>query len=424
MASVLRHILIFAAVIAVFGVAGAQRPADTMTGVFDERIRSLQVHLDGDPFGAPVTVLNTDDRISISFDHLADDREYFRYSLQHCTAGWQPDGLVDSEFLDGFNEGTIDVYDFSRATLVPYVHYTLTIPNEQVRPTISGNYLLKIYREDDPDTTLLQCRFMVCEATAPVDVRVAAQTDIDYNEAHQQLTIVVDTERAEVEDPFNDLFVVAGQNGRLDSETSLRHPLRASGARVIYEHQQPLIFEAGNEYRRFEVINEQYPGMGVEAIEYYNPYYHYTLYTDEPRSDDSYTYDRTQHGRYFIRQYDSDQSDTDADYGVVHFTLDMPEMPGAMIFIDGDMVQRRFDDNSRMIYNHASGRYERALLLKQGAYNYQYLVVPPGARRGYTAQVEGDKYQTDNEYTVRVYHRRRGERYDRLIGYGSATSNQ
>ena len=120
--------------------------------------------------------------------------------------------------------------------------------------------------------------------------------------------------------------------------------------------------------------------------------------------------------RYFIRNYASDDSDIEADYGVVHFTLDMPEQPGAMIFIDGDFVQRRFDDNSRMFYNHATRRYERAMLLKQGAYNYQYLFVPPGASRGYTAQIEGDRYQTVNEYSVRVYHRRRGERYDRLIG--------
>ena len=71
-----------------------------------------------------------------------------------------------------------------------------------------------------------------------------------------------------------------------------------------------------------------------------------------------------------------------------------------------------------MVYNPATGLYERSMLLKQGAYNYQYLIVPPGAKRGYTNRIEGDKYQTVNEYTARVYHRRKGERYDRLIGFG------
>lgn len=396
---------------------------DTMTGIFDESIKSLQVHLDGDDFAMPVVVLNSDDRIKIEFDQLADDREYFRYTLEHCTASWRPSGLVDSEFLDGFNEGTIDDYDFSRATMVHYVHYSLTIPNEQVAPTISGNYLLKIYPESDPDNIVLQCRFMVSEALVPIAMQASAQTDVDYNAGHQQLSISVDTEGASIDDPFNDLLVVAGQNGRLDTEVALRQPLKMTGTKVVYEHQMPLVFDAGNEYRRIETVSDQYPGMGVNHIEFHHPYYHYILDPDMPRAGDAYVYDQTQHGRYFVRQYGSSESDVDADYGVVHFTLDLPEQPGTMIFLDGDFVQRRFDENSRMQYNSSTGRYERALLLKQGAYNYQYLAVPPGAKRGYTAQIEGDKYQTVNEYTVRVYTHRRGERYDRLLGTASIVND-
>ncbi len=397
--------------------------ADTMTGVFSERIRSLQVHLDGDPFGLPVVVLGGGDRISISFDHLSEDREYFRYSLVHCNANWQPSGLVDSEFVRGFNEGMIENYAFSEATTVHYVHYTLTIPDDQVEPMLSGNYLLKVYPESEPDSIVLQCRFMVCEQTAPVSLEVTDRTDVDYRKAHQQVSVSVDTERAMVEDPFNDMLVVVGQNGRLDSEVAFRQPLRMQGRTAIFEHRPELVFEAGNEYRRFETVTDYYPGMGIEAIEYFRPYYHYTLHVDEARSDNPYSYDQTQAGRYFVRRANADDSDVEADYGVVHFALDIPEMPGSMIFLDGDFVQRRFDANSQMQFNHATGRYERSMLLKQGSYNYQYLVVPPGAKRGYTATVEGDKYQTENRYFARVYHRRRGERYDRLIGVGTVSSS-
>lgn len=390
--------------------------ADTMTGVFDESIKSLQVRLFGDDFAPAIAVLGTDDRIVISFDQLAEDREFFRYSLVHCNANWQPSGLVDSEFLDGFNEGTVDNYDFSRGTTAHYVHYSFTIPNEQVSPKLSGNYLLQLYQENDPDKILMQVRFMLSEDTARTLLQAASQTDVDYNKAHQQLSIVVDTEGAQVEDVFNDLIIVAGQNGRLDNERMLRQPLRVQGAKAFYEHQMPLVFEAGNEYRRFETVSTNYPGMGVDAIEYCDPYYNFTLITDERRDSDPYVYDETQNGRYFVREYNSDNSDIEADYVVVHFALDYPDEAGAMIFLDGDFTQRRFDDNARMFYNYATGRYERAMLLKQGAYNYQYLIVPPGAKRGFTNAIEGDKYQTVNEYNVRVYQRRRGERYDRLIG--------
>lgn len=149
---------------------------------------------------------------------------------------------------------------------------------------------------------------------------------------------------------------------------------------------------------------------------YFDPYYHATLQTDLPRSEERYSYDETQHGRYFIREYNSDRSELEADYFVTHFTLDLPEQPGCNIFLDGDFVSRRFDPSSIMTYNRATGLYEKTLLLKQGAYNYQYLLVEPGKRSGDTAPIEGDRFQTRNEYTVKVYHRRRGERYDRLIG--------
>lgn len=391
--------------------------ADTMTGIFNERIKSLQVQLEGDEMAPPVIVLGTGDRIVVSFDHLAEDREFLRYELVHCNANWQASQLVDSEFLDGFNLGNIDDYDFSRATLQHYVHYQLAIPNHEVAPKVSGNYLLKIYPEDDPDEIWLQCRFMVTEQTAAINATATSRTDVDFNDKHQQLSIAVNTERANVNNPFDDLVVMVQQNGRYDNEVALRHPLRMDGRKVaVYEHQAPLIFDAGNEYRRFETVNVNYQTMGVDEIAYADPYYHMVLYTDEPRTDYMYLYDQTQHGRYKIREYNSVDSDIEADYVVVHFSLDMPEIPDASIFIDGDFTCRRFDPESLMTYNRASGRYERNMLLKQGAYNYQYLVAPIGDNRGYTEPIEGNKFQTTNEYLIKVYARNPGERADRLIG--------
>ena len=418
----MRYIL-FTVIAVMASAVSASRPADTMTGIFNDRIRSLQIRPEGARFGPPIILLDSPDRIRIDFDHLAEDREYFRYSLTHCTATWQPSGLVDSEFIDGFNEGTIDNFDYSQATTTHYVHYSLTIPNEQTMPLISGNYLLKIYPEDAPDSTVVQCRFMVSEQTAPVAADVSPRTDVDFNNSHQQVSVIVDTERAAVDDPFNDLLVVVQQNGRLDNEVAVRQPLRVAGTKAIFEHLRPLIFDAGNEYRRFEIVSTEYPGMGVDDIGYASPYYHFRLAEDQSRAGEPYLYDSTQHGGFVIREYNSSDSDTEADYGVVHFSLDYPETPGLMIFLDGDMVQRRFDPASQMFFNNTTGRYERALLLKQGAYNYQYLAVPPDARRGYTSVIEGDKYQTVNDYLVKVYHRRRGERYDRLIGVGTTVSD-
>lgn len=389
---------------------------DTMTGIFNPNFHTLQINVDGNELSPPIISLNSDDRIIISFDEIAEDRRYMRYSLVHCNALWQPSGLVDSEFVDGFNLGDVVDYEFSQTTITHYVHYEVALPNEQVRFTISGNYLLRIFDENNPDETLLQARFMVNENSVKLRGNVTSRTDIDYNDRHQQLEFEANAEKANIQDMYNDVKVVITQDGRTDNEILLNKPLRISGKTAYYQHLPHLIFPAGNEYRRFETVSVTYPGMGVDNIVYAEPLYHMELAVDQPRSEMNYIYDQTQFGRFKVREYNSVESDTEADYVVVHFTLATPEVPGVDIFIEGDITNRRFNPDSRMIYNYSTEAYEKSLLLKQGSYNYQYVAVPFGSTKGLTSTIEGDYYPTIHEYTIKVYHRAPGARYDKLVG--------
>lgn len=418
-----RTILFFLMLLLLGQSALASEAEDTRQGIFHPAFKTLEVYVEGNRYAPPVvSMANPGDRIVIEFDELADDRRFMRYSLVHCDASWRPEGLVESEFLDGFNEGQVELHDFSQATTVHYVHYVIVVPNDEIRITQPGNYLLRVYDESDPDETLLQARFGVVSPEANIGLTATSRTDIDSNEAHQQLGITIDTRNMRLDDPFTDLRVVVTQNGRPDNEVMLVTPQRVGGDKVWYEHLRPLIFDAGNEYRRFETVSLYYPGMGVEWIDRDAPVTNMGLQADTPRH--GYLYDQTQHGRFLVRDTEVADPATQADYVLTHFTLDMPRLEGGDIFIDGDLTQRRLDPLSRMVWNNATGRYELSLLLKQGAYNYQYLFVPSRAERGETAPVEGDNYQTVNEYTVRVYHRPRGSRSDRLVGVSTITTGK
>lgn len=406
-------------------MVSAADESDTSTAIFDPSFRTLQVEVEGDPYAPDVIVLGDDgDHIVISFDELASDRRYLRYQLVHCDRDWRPEQLVDTEFLDGFNEAPVDDYRYSRATLVQYVHYTIRIPDENMRITAPGNYLVRIYDENEPEETLLQARFGVCDFSMDTRATITSRTDIDTNISHQQLEVTVDTRRTPVRDMFGDVYVAVTQNGRVDNAVTVNRPLRVNAGVQVYEHNRDLIFPAGNEYRRVEPISTQYPGMGVVNIEYHAPVYQITLSTDYARNRAGYLFDSTQHGRFLVREYNSTDSDVDADYVMVNFSLEIPRMENADVFLDGDFVMRRFDPSSRMVWNNSTGRYEASLLLKQGAYNYQYLTVPHGSMLGSTAQVEGDYYETVNEYEIRVYHRPAGTRYDRLVGVTAVTSGR
>lgn len=417
----------------IVGVFGCVEAENTSTGIFDSRFRTITVEVEGNRLAPPVIGMNSDDRLKIGFDCLAEEREYLRYSIYHCDADWRISDLVDSEVFDGFNLGDVDTYAFSRATTTHYVHYSITLPNKDFQFRLSGNYLLRVFPEDDPDSTLLQVRFMVSEGAVGVRGEATSRTDVDYNGSHQQLELEVDLRSCYVRDVFNDLKVVVTQNGRVDNVAVVTHPSRVSGSKLVYEHIPQLIFPAGNEYRRMETVTMQYPGMGVESIDFHYPYYHHFLNTATPRYSQLYRYDQTQHGRFFVREYNSADSDVEADYSVVHFVLDMLPLPDSDVYLDGDFVNRRFDESTRMHYDPEAGVYHRELLLKQGAYNFQYLALPKNAvaeskrsraafnngvaQSASTAEVEGDFYQTVNEYGVAVYYRTPGERYDRLLGY-------
>lgn len=406
---------------------------NTSTGIFDPKFRTITTDVSGNRLAPPVITLGSADQLHIGFDCMSEDREFLRYSIYHCNSRWEPSNLVDAEVFDGFNYADITDYAFSRATSTHYVHYSITLPNADFQFRISGNYLLKVYPENDPEKTLLQVRFMVSEGTVGIRGNATSRTDIDYNGSNQQLEFRVDLNRYPVRDAFNDLAICVTQNGRTDNPAIVTHPSRMEGNTLVYEHLPQLIFPAGNEYRRMETVQMQYPGMRIDHIDYFAPYYHHFVETDKPRHSSLYTYDSTQHGRYFIREYNADDSDTEADYSVVHFVLDMLPVPGADVYIEGDFTNRRFDESSKMAYDSEAGVYHKEMLLKQGAYNYQYLTLPSGVqhgtkRRGATplnnginakassAVTEGNFYQTVNEYLVTVYYRAPGERYDRLLG--------
>lgn len=393
------------------------RVNDTAVGIFSGAFKSLITRVDGDRMAPPVITLGApDDRIIVEFDEMAEDARYLRYRLIHCNQDWTPSQLVETEFTDGFNFADIHDYALSEATLAHYVHYSLSLPNDEISPKVSGNYLLQVFDEDEPDEVLLQTRFMVSEGTAGISSSVTSRTDVDYNDRHQQLSVTADLKSANVVDPYNDLRLVITQNGREDNKVTLSKPLRVSSSKAVWEHLPELIFPGGNEYRRVDMVTVNFPGLGIDHYEYAEPYYHAILTPDTPRAARRYEYDQDQSGRFFIHEYNADAPDVQADYVVTHFALEMPELLDGYVWLDGDFVQRRFDSDSRMVYSPSRGAYVKTLLLKQGQYNYQYLVTSASTSKSATSVVEGDYYETVNEYLMLLYYRPFGARADRLIG--------
>lgn len=405
---------------------------DTFTRILSPEFRTLKVMVDGDFMAPPVITLGSDRQVIISFDEIADDRSYLRYRLVHCNADWQPSRLIDSEILDGFNYAEVVDYGFSTNTFIHYVNYHIAIPSEDMSPLVSGNYLVEVYREDEPEVTLLQARLSVVEPSAVVNGTVSTTTDRGTMDRWQQLSLSVDPgeylKTHRVSNPFTDIIVTVERNGNPLTAVTLTPPLRQSGSTLIYEHQPALIQPAGNEYRRFETVNVLSDGMNVDSMRFDGTMYHAWLIPDGPRADRQYFYDSTQQGRFMVHELNATDSDLGADYVMTHFTLLQPKYLDGDVYVLGEMNGYLPSAPWRMTYNPDLGGYSLAAPLKQGSYNYQYAVAPKetadtaatmlkGRLVPDPAPVEGDKYQTRNEYLVRVWHRDPMARADRLIGY-------
>lgn len=378
-------------------------------------VKTLRCLVDGDFMKLPVIDIQGNSKIEISFDYLADEQPWLSYSIVHCDANWKQDDLSELDYIDGFMPVKINDVNQSFNTFIQYFHYSVTFPNEDVTLKASGNYAVIFFPDDDMDNPVAMATFSVNEQAVLVDGEVSGNTDIDYRQAHQQLSLRLTWSNSKLQyiNPESDINVVVRQNHRNETRREIKQPSMIEASSAIYEHNRDLIFNAGNNYRRFEFTDERYATQGIENLRYHAPYYYVNLLTDLPRNNSSYYYDQDQNGRYKVHALRVDNEDTEAEYFKALFTLKAPEkLDSDGVYLSGDFTYGKSDD-FRMQYDEETGTFNKEVLLKQGAYNYQYLVDDS------TSAIEGDYYENENEYDVMVYYHPFGARYDRLIGFGN-----
>lgn len=384
-------------------------------------IKTVQVLLNGEAGRFPVMQMGSDDCVEVSFDHLTHEYERFEYRLVHCDRDWQPDGMPLGDYADYTQESIpIADYAYSFNTTQLYTHYAFTLPSDNLRPLVSGNYRIDIARDGDYEEGLMATAcFMMAENAAKVSLNVTDNTEVDWKQTHQQVQMDVDYSPLQPT-PFNpkeEITTIVLQNQRWDNARRAILPEQTAGNHMLWTHSRELVFKAGNEYRRFENTTTHHAAMGMESLRWYDPYYHAQLRLAEPRRH--YVYDHDQNGLSLVRTIDGYDSDTEADYMYVHFELQMPPLPeGQHVYVQSHWSGDSLTPANELYYNASRGIYERAILLKQGYYDFQYLVTDSPSHPGRTAPVEGDFFQTENQYSVLVYYRNPFDRFDRLIGAG------
>lgn len=400
------------------------------TRVVDNKINTLRVrYADASSLNRPFLVLdersefNTDHVLEISFDELSHNKHNYSYTIEHCNADGTNSSLSSNEYLDGFDNADIDDYDYSVNTQQLYIHYRFTFPNAGIRPTVSGQYKLIIYEDNDRDNIVGEVSFYIIEPMAEITANVHANTSLELNGKYQQLdvttTFAATNSGRSVAD---DYFIVVQQNNRTDNMVFAPRPSYISNNQLIFKNHRQLIFEGGMEYHHFDISSVYFKGNNVDRIDFDHRFYHAFLFADNIRATDPYLSDYDANGQYVINAERTDDDDYEADYMYVHFFVPSEtQWLDGNVYVIGDAFENKLDEFTRMTYDNEHKAYVFTRYLKQGGYDYQYAFY--NTRRNLTpingatlTRVEGSHWQANNEYAIYVYHRPFGARYDQLIG--------
>ena len=370
-----------------------------------------------------IPIFKLGEGFQLQFDDLYGNEANYYYEIVHCDYNWTPTEIPKNEYLLGFDNQRIQEYTNSVNALQIYSHYKLSIPNQftqQLR--ISGNYMLKIL--DEHKEIVFSRKFILYEELVSVPVQVKRARTIANLEYKHNLEFSIKSNNITFQNPLKNVKVLLLQNGQWNTAIKNISPQYTIGNDLIYRYDTQTQFWAGNEFLYFDNKEIRVASNNISRIDSQKEIYNSYLFTNEARANSNYYNWQDVNGNFVVRKLFAENSDIEADYSWIYFSLSAPTFRSAdgSIYVTGMFNNYALTQENKMEYNSEKGIYEKAILIKQGFTNYEYLAVNPNGTIDQENAIDGNFYQTENEYTVLVYYRENTDRYDHVIGKGTATS--
>ncbi|MEY3399329.1 MAG: hypothetical protein RL220_1923, partial [Bacteroidota bacterium] len=391
--------------------------------VYQPEIYSVQAYPSGNPLGVPFIQLNSGEVLEFHFDRMGMDMPDYTFQAIHCDHNWQPTALEPFEYIQGFPEGQISDVEASFNTLIDFIHYTFQFPNAMMKPRFSGNYLIVVYGEGDPDDIVLSLRVVVYETIVNAGGVIRNSSVIRDRYTHQEFDFTIGTATYNIRDVNRDLNVVLMQNWDWRHTITGLKPIFIKENELTFDYSGENTFAGGKEWRDFEMKDFRYASLEVANIMREPDGWHVHLVPDIPLGTKSYDTRIDLNGRYFVRNDEGAEATLDADYAYVHFELKCNEIPEGQVFAEGDF-SKYTPEKYELTWNPATRSYTGIFLLKQGLYNYRYVVRDKYMNKDDISYTEGNHVETENDYTLIVYETDRANGYDRIIGQFYINSNR
>ncbi|MCB9233045.1 MAG: DUF5103 domain-containing protein [Bacteroidia bacterium] len=388
--------------------------------VYDPAIRTIQFYVEGNEMGYPIIPLRSPGRLILEFDELVpwdQDPEDFYVGFLPADANWEPVNVLPIEFLDGVTYDRIYNWQRSQNTKVPYFHYEYILDPERIAFTQSGNYLLYVYRAGDEEDITFSRRMIVADNKVGIKPNVGQTIDVSQRMRLQTVSFDLFTSGMQINNPYQDLEVVILQNFRWDNAATHVQPQFVQGDRLQYVFDAATEFKGGNEYRMVDLRSTRFHSQRMESVRDLDSIFYVRLWPEEPRLTNRYLSQYDFNGSYFVGVQEWPNADYEADYLLVKFSLNFPESMGNdKVYLFSKMTDWRAQDEFECVFNADTRRYETGVLLKQGVYDYQYVVKDGKTGHLDESRLEGSHYETENVYSILVYYKNFTDRNHQLVG--------
>ncbi|EKT3966781.1 DUF5103 domain-containing protein [Flavobacterium psychrophilum] len=368
-----------------------------------------------------IPVFKLGEPFQLSFDDLFGTEEDYYYTIAQYNYNWTPTLLSKNEYLNGNDNQRIQDYENSFNTLQIYSHYRLNFPNNYTQITKSGNYLVSIFNSNKE--IIFTKKIIIYEELVDVPMQVKRARNVTDNKYKHNLEFSIKSNSILFQNPVQNVKIILLQNGKWDNAIVNIKPQYTIGNDLIFKYDKETQFFAGNEYLYFDNKEIRVATNTIAKVNSNTGLYNSHLYTDSARKYKSYSYYPDINGNFKIRNLTAQNNDIEADYSWIYFTLFAINAPASTnIYITGMFNNNTISPENKMDYNTNKGVFEKAILIKQGFTNYNYTILDSQNNISDKDPIDGNFYETENQYTAIVYYRQNGELYDRVIGKGNANS--
>ena len=370
-------------------------------------IQSIQLHPKGQPGSAPIISLDSDEKLALSFDYLGTQSRQFRVEVSHRNRQWQKSSISPSTYLDSFSQTYIQNSRSSFTNRPSYQHVEFEFPNDQLRPVVSGNYLLEIYSYNGGQL-LFSMPFFMTENTGDINTRIEmlfAQRN-DGRPLAQPFTTYRYPDF--VEYPQFDLSISFVQNqfwGRMREAGFLD---TISPGKLNGHLQRRDAFVGNYEFKLLDLRSFDVDGQQILEYQPEITPPRIILRRDVQKLDTN--------PRFFgAPNLGIPLDDRGSEYAQVEFSLETESAVSLSsdIYIVGHFNNWMINELNKMSYDTETGMWKGRAFIKQGEYAYKYVLVANGTIDDLA--IDQGFLSPQQEYLTLIYFKDPDQNYDRIL---------